>query len=235
MTVNEIISKLKQQANPEAVKGMAKFGITGAVVYGVSIPALRDMASEIGINNELALKLWDINSRETRILASMIGDPQKVTIRQMETWVKGFDSWEVCDQCCMNLFEKTPFAFDMAAKWHTRKEEFVKRAAFVLMARLAVSDKKAEDNKFMSFFPYIRQEAVDDRNMVKKAVNWGLRQIGKRNPFLNNKAIKIAEEIKEITSKCAQWIASDALRELKSDPVQKRLKKIQEKQGEKKK
>ena len=191
----------------------------------MTISGLRKIASRIGTNHELALKLWDINCRETRILASMIGDPQKITKKQMESWVKGFDSWEVCDQCCMNLFEKTSFAYEMADKWHTRKEEFVKRAAFVLMARLAVSDTKAENKKFEMFFPFILQEAADDRNIVKKAVNWALRQIGKRNLDLNKKAIKIAEEIKRMDFKSAKWIASDALRELKSEPVQKRLKK----------
>jgi len=217
------IAKLKSLSNPKAVEGMARYGITPEHTYGVSIPDLRKIAKEINRNHELALQLWNTNTRETRILASMIAEPRIVTKKQMEEWVKEFDYWEICDQCCMNLFEKTEFAYQKAIEWSSREEEFIKRAGFVLMARLAVSDKNADDVKFEEFFNLLKKGSVDNRNLVKKAVNWALRQIGKRNLTLNKKAIEIAKEIQEMDSKSARWIASDALRELTSDTIQKRL------------
>ena len=221
---SEIILKLKSLSNPKAVEGMAKYGITPEHAYGVSIPNLRKIAKEISRNHEIALQLWNTNTRETRILASMIAESKMVTKKQMEEWVKEFDYWEICDQCCMNLFEKTRFAYQKAIEWSSRKEEFIKRAGFVLMARLAVSDKNADNVKFEEFFSLIKKGSVDNRNFVKKAVNWALRQIGKRNLTLNKKAIEIAKEIQEMNSKSARWIASDALRKLTSDAIQKRLK-----------
>lgn len=187
------------------------------------MPVLRRMARETGKNHELAEKLWKYGYSETRIMASMIDDPQLVTEDQMERWVVAFDSWDVCDQCCMNLFRKTPFAYKKISEWSKREEEFVKRAAFTLIATLAVHDKKADDEKFIELFPLIIRESTDPRNYVKKAVNWALRQIGKRNLNLNKEAIAVAEEINKIDSKTARWIASDALRELKSEKVQERL------------
>ncbi len=225
MQFSKIIEKLKSLSNPKAIDGMAKYGITPRKTYGVSIPNLRKVAKEIGVNHVLALRLWEMELRETRILASMIDDPEMVTEEQMEKWVKDFDYWEICDQCCMNLFEKTKFAYQKAIEWSSRDEEFVKRAGFVLMARLAVSDKKADDKQFEKFFPIIKIESTDNRNFVKKAVNWALRQIGKRNQNLNRKAIEIAKEIQKIDSKSAKWIASDAIRELTSEAVRGRLKK----------
>jgi 3-methyladenine DNA glycosylase AlkD len=153
----------------------------------------------------------------------MIDDPSMATEEQLESWVKDFDSWDVCDQCCMNLFEKTGFAYRKAVEWSESDKEFVKRAGFVLMARLAVSDKNADDEIFETFFPIIKREASDNRNYVKKAVNWALRQIGKRNINLNKKAILIAGEIQKMDSRSAKWIASDAIRELAGESVQKRL------------
>jgi 3-methyladenine DNA glycosylase AlkD len=223
MQIEEILNHLKSLSNPEAIAGMARFGITPHHTYGVSIPDLRKLAKEIGKDHNLAQKLWNLDNRETRILASMVDDPKMVTEEQVESWVKEFSYWEICDQCCMNLFEKTEFAYPKAIEWSSKKQEFVKRAGFVLMARLAVSDKKAEDNQFEKFFPIIKREVTDNRNFVKKAVNWALRQIGKRNFQLNKLAIEIAKEIQEIDSKAARWIASDALRELTSEKIQKRL------------
>ena len=155
----------------------------------------------------------------------MIDIPKSVNEEQMERWALDFDSWEVCDHCIMNLFEKIPFAWDKAVEWSSRDEEFVKRAGFVLMARLAVSDKHADDKRFDVFFPIIRREAHDSRNFVKKAVNWALRQTGKRNSTLNKKAIEIARQIMNMDSNSARWIASDALRELTGEKVQERLRK----------
>jgi len=209
--------------NPKAVEGMARFGINPENAYGVSVPNLRMMAKEIGRNHVLAQQLWSSGIHEARILASMIDVPEKVTEKQMETWVKDFASWDVCDQCCSNLFDKTEFAYQKAVEWSKRNEEFVKRAGFVLMATLSVHDKKANDTEFLKFLPIIERESVDDRNFVKKAVNWALRQIGKRNVDLHKKAIKAAREIQRLDSKSAQWIAADALRELTSPAIQKRL------------
>jgi 3-methyladenine DNA glycosylase AlkD len=224
MKYEEIIKKIKSLANPEAVKGMARFGISSINTYGVSITDLRKMAKETGVNHDLALRLWDSKIHEARILASLIDDPEMVTEEQMEKWAKDIDSWDVCDLCCGNLFDRTIFACKKAVEWSFREEEFVKRAGFVLMAILAVHDKKAEDENFLKFFPIIIREATDSRNYVKKGVNWALRQIGKRNLALNKKAIKTAEKIKTIESKAAKWIAADAIRELRSESVQKRLK-----------
>jgi 3-methyladenine DNA glycosylase AlkD len=224
MDIKEVLAKLEDLGDPKSVEGMARFGITAKCIYGVSIPELRKMAKEIGKDQKLAQRLWNHESRETRILAAMVGEPEKVSEKQMNMWVDGFDSWEVCDQAIMNLFEKTTYAYTKAFEWHKRDEEFVRRAGFVLMARLAVSDKKAGDEQFTQFFPCIKEKSSDDRNYVKKAVNWALRQIGKRNLDLNAKAVKLGEEIGLLDSKSARWIAADALRELKSEAVLERLK-----------
>ncbi len=218
-----LIKKLKSLSNPEAVAGMARFGINPKNTYGVSIPALRKMAKEIGKNHLLAQKLWNSGIHEARILAGMIDSPDEVTEKQMERWARDFDSWDVCDQVCSNLFDRTEFAHKKAMDWSRRGEEFVKRAGFVLMATLAVHDKEARDKDFLKFLPIIKREARDKRNFVKKAVNWAIRQIGKRNLPLNQIAIKTAKEIQGIESKAAKWIASDAIRELTCDAVQKRL------------
>lgn len=223
MQSDEILRKLKSLSDPKAVEGMARFGINPKKTYGVSVPSLRAMAKEIGRNHVLAQQLWSSGIHEARILAGMIDIPDMVTEEQMESWVKDFDSWDVCDQCCSNLFDKTGFAFKKAVEWSSRNEEFVKRAGFVLMAALAVHDKKAKDEEFLKFLPMIKRESVDDRNFVRKAVNWALRQIGKRSIDLNEEAIKTAKEIQRLDSKSARWIAADALRELTSEVVQKRL------------
>lgn len=225
MQVDEILAELKQRGNPQAVAGMARYGIQGKVIYGVSIPTLRKLAHSVGQNHDLALKLWDSRVHEARILASMVDPPVSVTDAQMENWVADFDSWDLCDQCCNNLFKKTPFAYDKANHWSGRDEEFVKRAGFVMMAVMAVFDKKAPDARFEQFFPLIIEHATDGRNFVKKAVNWALRQIGKRNLNLNAGAIAAARQIQAIDSPAARWIANDALRELNSIGVQERLKK----------
>jgi len=215
MDAKEIIKKLKIHANRKNVEGMARFGINPENTLGVSMPLLRKTAKEIGKDHNLAQGLWDSGIHEAKILASLIDDPKMVTEKQIEKWVKGFDSWDVCDQVCMNLFDKTPFAYQKAVKWAKEKKEFVRRAGFVLMATLSVHDKKAKDTDFIKFFPLIKKFSVDERNFVRKANNWALRQIGKRNTYLNKKAIKLAQEIKKIDSKSARWIAGDAIRELK--------------------
>jgi 3-methyladenine DNA glycosylase AlkD len=223
MDSEKILKQLESLSNPEAVAGMARFGINPTNTYGVSIPVLRKMAKQIGKSHLLAEELWNSDIHEALILAPMIDFPDMVTEKQMERWVKNFDSWDICDQCCSNLFDKTKFAHKKAIEWSKRREEFVKRAGFVLMATLAVHDKEADHQKFLRFLPVIKREATDERNFVKKAVNWALRQIGKRNSALNKIAIQTAKEIQKIDSKSAKWIASDALRELTSGAVQKKL------------
>ncbi len=223
MDHEEILRRLRSLSNPDAVAHMARFGINPERAYGVSIPTLRKMAKEIGKNHLLAQKLWSSGIKDARILASMIENPDEVTLEQMESWAKDFDSWDVCDQCCSNLFDKTAFAYQKAVEWSSRDQEFVKRAGFVLMACLAVHDKRAKDEEVLKFLPIIKREAVDNRNFVKKAVNWALRQIGKRNLNLNKKAVGTAKEIKQMNTKSARWVAADALRELNSDRVQGRF------------
>ncbi len=210
-------------SEPENIEGMKRFGITPGKTYAVRIPELRKIAKKCGKNHELALKLWEKDFRETRILACMIEEPELVSSEQMDEWVLEFDYWEICDQCCLNLFFKTEFAYEKIFEWSKREEEFVKRAAFTLIAVAAVHDKKADDQQFEKFFPIIITSSTDNRNFVKKAVNWALRHIGKKNLYLNQRAIEVAEEIKELNSRSSRWIASDALRELRSEKVQKRL------------
>jgi len=208
------MAELQSYANPQAVEGMARFGIRSGNVLGISIPTLRTMAKRIGKNHELALELWGSGIHEARILASLTDEPRLVSIEQMEVWVHEFDSWDVCDQTCGNLFDRTPYAYQKAIEWCHCEPEFVRRAGFVLMAELAVHDKNASDEAFIAFFPLIQQYAVDERNFVKKAVNWALRQIGKRNAMLHAQALEWAERISTMDSKAARWVAKDALREL---------------------
>jgi 3-methyladenine DNA glycosylase AlkD len=222
MTFNQVLKSLKSQSSPAAVRGMARFGITAAKAYGWSAPALKKIAREIGKDHDLAQRLWSTEILEARTLATLIDEKEKVTERQMEDWVKDFDSWAVCDGTCLNLFRYTPFAYVKCREWSGRQEEYVKRAAFTLMACLAVGDKAAGDRMFLRFLPLIKKQAGDERNYVRKAVNWALRQIGKRNQHLNRAAIKAAQDIQRLNSPSARWIASHALRELRSPVVQRR-------------
>ena len=223
MTCAEILKKMELAANPANVAGMARFGITAKKVYGMSIPTLKKLAREVGKDHALAQELWVTEVLEARILAGLVDEPNRVSERQMERWVKDFDSWAVCDGTCLNLFRKTPFAHRKVREWSSRPEEFVKRGGFTLMACLAVHDKGAPDGTFVAYLPLIQREAVDERNFVKKAVNWALRQIGKRNRRLNRAALKAAEAIQQLDSRSARWIAADALRELRSQAVRRRL------------
>jgi 3-methyladenine DNA glycosylase AlkD len=219
MTSDQIIANLKQLANAQAIEGMARFGIRPAQALGISMPTLRKMAKEIRRNQALALALWDSGIHEARILASMIAEPQLVSAELMEKWANDFDSWDVCDQVCGNLFDKTPYAYQKATQWCQQEREFVRRAGFVMMAELAVHDKKAQDEAFMQFFPLIKQHAGDERNFVKKAVNWALRQIGKRNSHLRTLALECASEIQDMDSRTARWVAKDALKELQAKEI----------------
>lgn len=223
MNVELVLAELREQANPENVAGMARYGISSQNTLGISIPTLRRLGRQIGRDHALALDLWASGIHEARILATLVDEPGSVTAKQMDAWVADLESWDVCDHVCGNLFDRTPYAFDKVAEWSRREEEFVRRAAFALLAALAVHDKRAPEERFIACFPLILAAATDERNYVKKAVNWALRQIGKRNPALNSHAIDLAREIQRIDSRAARWIASDALRELTGSAVQARL------------
>lgn len=223
MDAKQAVDRLRSLGDREAVDGMARYGIQSNTSFGVSVPKLRKLAREIGRDHSLALDLWATSLHDARLLATMVDDPDQVTFGQMENWVQDFDSWDVVDGCCGNLFDKTPYAVEKAREWCKREKEYEKRAGFVLMAELAVHDKKATDQTFLEFLPLIMDGSSDTRNFVKKAVNWSLRQIGKRNLSLNKAAISTALKIQKLESGAAKWIASDALRELKSPQVLKRL------------
>lgn len=223
MTAETIISQLKDMSNPEDAAGMARFGINVEKAFGIRIPVLRKMAKAYKYDHELAQALWDSGYHEARILASMIDNPKLVSETQMEAWVLDFNSWDLCDQVCGNLFDKAPLGFEKAVEWTGRPEEFVKRAGFAIPAWGAFHLKKLPDSAFEVFFPLMEREVTDARNFVKKAVNWALRNIGKRNLRLHAKAIETAERIAAIEDKTAKWIAGDALRELRSEKVLARL------------
>lgn len=225
MKPEQVIKKLKQMGDPSELEGRARYGIDVKNALGVRMPAVRQLARECGKDHQLALALWETGIPEARIMAALVDEPGKVTKGQMEKWASAFKSWDVCDQCCLNLFRKTPFAFEKAAQWAEREKEFVKRAGFALMATLAVHEKKEPDKTFDGFLMLIIKHSDDERNFVKKAVNWALRQIGKRNPVMNAKALEVAEKIAKIDSKAARWIAKDAIRELTDQKILKRLEK----------
>jgi 3-methyladenine DNA glycosylase AlkD len=218
-----IMEDLKAMENPANREGMSRFGINTSRAFGIPMPVIRRMAKHIGRDHHLAACLWESGVHEARILACLIDAPQEVSGEQMDAWVKEFDSWDLCDQCCSNLFDKTTLSWEKAVEWSGREEEFVRRAGFVLMAALAVHDKKAPDERFIPFLPLIVRESVDTRNFVKKAVNWALRQIGKRSPLLNDQAIETARALVGSENPAARWIGRDALRELTSGPVQEKL------------
>ena len=223
MNYNQIMKKLKSLENPKNVEGMARFGINPDKNLGISVTTLRGVAREIGKDHDLAMQLWDSGIHDARMLAAHIDEPEKVTEEQMDKWALDFNSWDVCDNACGHLFDKTKHGYKKAFEWTKRDEEFVKRAGFAIMAWAAVHDKKRDDKIFEDFLNEIKRESTDERNYVKKAANWALRNIGKRNKNMNEKAIKMAEEIKRIDSKSARWIANDAIRELTSEKVKKRL------------
>lgn len=223
-TAWEVLVRLREKARADQLDGMARYGMVTKNRLGVSVPDMRRLAKELGKDHGLALQLWKTGVQEARILAALIDEPHAVTEEQMEEWVKDFNSWDVCDQVCMNLFDKTPHAWKKVRDWSVREEEFVRRAAFSLIACLAWHDKKADDKMFVNLLPVIQDAATDERNYVKKAVNWALRHIGKRNLSLNREALQTARLIQKIDSRAARWIASDAIRELEGEAVQRRLK-----------
>ena len=219
----QCLAALGRLGSRKNVEGMARFGIRAKNVYGVPKPKMDALAKRVGKSHRLALQLWNSGVHDARILAGMVDEPHLVARTQMDHWVRDFDNWDVCDGTCCHLFAHTAFAWQKAFEWSHKSGEFQKRAAFALMAYLAVHDKRARDQQFVRLLPIIRREAVDDRNFVRKALNWALRQIGKRNLKLNRAAIREAERIGRIGSGAARWIAADALRELRGEAVQQRL------------
>ena len=222
-SVDQVIEQLQALSRPDQLEGMARYGMTVEKRLGVSIPHLRKLAKGIGVDHGLALALWETGIAEARIVAAMVDVPEEVTEAQMEDWVAGLDSWDVCDQLCMNLFDKTPLAWRKVREWSEREEEYVKRAAYALLACLAWHDKGATDEQFTALIPLIVREATDGRNYVKKAVSWALRHIGKRNARLNEIALEAARQLQGMDDKTARWIGTDAVRDLTSDATRKRL------------
>lgn len=224
MHYQEIIKTLKTMEQPKNVQGMMRYGINPTNNLGISIYHLRLFAKEISTNHDLALTLWDSGIHDARLLAVFIDDPTKVTSEQMDAWAADFNSWDICDQACTSLFDQTPYAWNKVYAWANREEEFVKRGAFSILAGLAVHDKKATDDDFEQCTSILKQCSTDDRNYVKKAVNWALRNIGKRNQELNKTMIQLSKELLKADSRSARWIAHDALRELTSEKIQHRIK-----------
>jgi 3-methyladenine DNA glycosylase AlkD len=222
-TAAAVLRELKSVADPKVRAKLAYFGVSAPKAYGISAPVLHTFARHIGKDQSLAEELWFTGVHEARILAALIGEPEKITAAQMERWVRDFSSWDVVDTACCYLYAQAKPAWDKIYEWSGRQAEFEKRAAFSLAAYLSYKDKSADDAKFERFLSVIERESFDERNFVRKAVNWALRNIGKRNLSLNAAAIRCAERIRQQDSRAARWIAADALRELRSEAVQARL------------
>lgn len=223
-TVEKVVAELKKYYNPVNIEGMKRYGIEVSTAFGVNAPTIRAIAKSIGRNHNLALQLWDCGVHEAKHIAALTADPKLTTKSLMNKWVRDFKSWDICDSTCSNLFRKTDFAVDKIFEWAERKDEFIRRAGFSLMAYVAVHHKKREDKEFLQFFPLLKKHSVDERNFVKKAVNWALRSIGKRSRYLNKEALELARDIKNIDSKSARWIANDAISELTDPKILGRLK-----------
>ena len=221
--LDQVLARLRASARPEQLAGMARFGMTPDRRLGISVPVLRRLGKELGPDHALAQGLWDSAIPDAQILAAYVAEPARFTARQMDQWIRGMTAWDTCDQACSNAFARTPLAWGRVPVWARRAPEFERRAAFALIAALAVHDKRAEDAKFVALLPLIEAAADDERNFVKKAVNWALRQIGKRNAGLLSAAIACAEGLRQRPSRAARWIAADALRELTGDAMQRRL------------
>ena len=215
---------LERRGTKKNRDGMARYGIVADKVFGVSMGTMQSLARELGRDHKLSEALWKTGWYEARMLASLVGEPDRVTPAQMERWARSFDNWAVCDTATFVLWDRTPHAWGKVREWSGRKEEFVKRAAFAMLASLTVHDKKAPDEPYLAGLKLVEREAVDDRNFVKKAVNWALRSIGKRSPALNKASIDVASRLAESPDAAPRWVGKDALRELTSPSVQRRLK-----------
>jgi 3-methyladenine DNA glycosylase AlkD len=205
---------MRALGDPARLAGMVRFGIRPENGIGLSVPQIRSIARGLGKDQDLAEELWRTGVHEARILASMVGDPRQISRSTMDRWVRDFTSWDVCDACCGDLFDRTPYAWDKIRKWAGSDREFVRRAGFATLAYVAVHDKKAPDQVFLDALPLVEHYAFDNRNFVRKAVNWALRNIGKRNAVLRGAALEFAGRVREQNTAAARWIASDAIREL---------------------
>jgi 3-methyladenine DNA glycosylase AlkD len=226
----QILEEMKANGSEHNREGMARFGIDASNAYGVSVTWLRQLARRVGKDHDLALALWDSKVHEARILASIVDEPKKVTIAQMEHWANDFDSWDICDQCCNNLFIRTSFAREVIGPWCEREQEFVRRAGFVMIAVLSVKDKMANSDSFRPYLDLIERHSQDRRNNVKKAVNWALRQIGKRDLDCYSLALPLALRLGQSDDATARWIGKDAVRELRSEKI---LARVRERSGKK--
>lgn len=235
--VAALLAELQGLGSERHRTSMVRFGINAGNAFGVSIDELRKVARRIGADHDLALALWGNGNHEARLLACFVDEPAQVTAAQCEAWAREFDSWDICDEATTSLFDRSAHGWSKAVQWAKRDEEWTKRGGFALMAGLAVHDKVAKDQDFKALFPLIVVGAWDERNFVKKAVNWALRNIGKRNLVLNRAAIACASKLRDAANsraggerggdadtRAARWVAMDALRELRSDKVQARLK-----------
>ena len=220
MDRDEVLAWLERKGSRRAIDGMARYGIVAARAYGVSMGTLQNLAKQLGQDHQLALELWDSGWYEARLLAALVDDPELVTRRQMNAWAASFENWADCDTACFKLFDRSPFAWDKAVQWSASPREFVKRGGYVLMACLAQHDKTAPDGAFLGFLPLIEQGAQDERNFVKKGVNWALRGIGRRNLALNRAALEVARRLARAQEAAPRWVGKDALRELASPKVQ---------------
>jgi len=222
-TLDDALQLLQRHGRPAELDGMARFGMDVERRLGVSVPSLRRIGKTLGRNHALALALWDTGIPDAQILAGIVAEPACLTSREMDAWTRTMRSWDVCDGACLNAFVHSPLAWSKVPAWADRRDEFVRRAGFALLATLAVHDKQADDTRFLGALPLIEAAATDERNFVRKAVNWALRNIGKRNAALHAAAVDRALRIQALPSRAARWIATDALRELHSEAIRKRL------------
>ena len=224
--VDSVLTWLKRHSSKATRDGMARYGIPSDNASGVSVADIRDLGKRLGRKHQLALALWDTGFYEARMLAPFIDEPARVTSAQMDRWCRDFDSWAICDAVCFHLFDKTPHAWAKITKWSNRREEFVKRAAFALLASVALHDKTAPDAPFLKSFSLIERAATDNRNFVKKAVSWALRGIGKRNPALHSAAVKLTRRLGDSPHPAARWTGRDALRDLATPATSRRIKRF---------
>jgi 3-methyladenine DNA glycosylase AlkD len=222
--VQLVLASLEKLAEKRVLEDMSKrYAIYTNKAFGVSMSNIQKVAKPLGKNHELAIALWETGWYEARMLTSFVDDPALTTESQMERWARDFDNWGIVDTLCFNLFDRTPHAWKKVAAWCPRKEEFIKRAGFALLWSLTVHDKTAPDEKFISGLTFVEQEADDDRNFVKKAVNMSLRAVGKRNGALHKAAVTVARRLADSPKAAPRWIGKDALRELSSDSVIRRI------------
>lgn len=223
MTLSEIISRLEAEANASQAKSIERWGISADKAYGIKLPVLRKLAKEIGKDTPLAKQLWNEGHHEGKLLAGLVANPKEVSLELMDKWVSEIYSWDVCDQICINLLVKLDDRWSLPERWAHHESEYIRRAGLVMIVSLRIHDKKAKDEDFEAFFPLLKQYATDERNFVKKAVNWAIRELGKRSVDHHPKMIALCHELLEMDSKSAKWSARDALRELESEKVKERL------------